>query len=397
MTKAAFRHCRLNAAIFVLTTVWLVVVAGPSLASEDRFEENAAFGGAYDSNRLLVESPENEMYGSRQRAGIKFLSDAEKYRIESGVKVIDEYLPESRENEVDQLKFDLGGSARSPKSLLNASLSIQSDSTLSTEVQSSGFVNENKDRLRSVASVGYNYSLSETDLINGGASYERVDYEDILPGQLSEYGYSGLRGGYTRSVSGRDQVVLSLFGSELENEDIKTNTTTLGFSIGWNRLLSASWSMDANFGRRKSEYVRDFGFTEFQNTNSSRITDFKLKYAGQRWQYSMLGSYSVLPGNAGELVNRKTLDISAWFPFNEVVGASGQLLYWQQRSDLTVSPGSDLDTLQASLAVNWRIERTIYLVSSVNRIERRMLFEDDSVYSNGIVFEVVWASDPLFL
>ena len=397
MTKIVFGHRRLPVAKFALAIVWLVAVAGRSLASENRIEENAALGITYDSNRLLVESPEKEIYGSRQRAGIMMSSDANRYRINSGVKVVDEYLPESRENEVDQLKFDLGGSIKSTKSLLNASLNVQSDSTLSADVQSSGFVNENKDRLRSVATVGYQYSLSEADVLSGNASYEKVDYEDILPGQLSEYGYAGLRGGYARSISSKDKLVLSLFGSELENEDVQTNTTTLGLSIGWSRLLSEAWSLDANFGRRKSEYVKDLGFTEFQNTNSSRVTDVKLKYAGQRWQYSMLGSYSVLPGNAGELVNRKSLDMSAWFPFSEVVGVSGQLLYWQQRSDLTVSPGSDLDTLQASLVLNWRVERALYLIASVNRIERRMLFEDDSVYSNGIVFEMVWASNPLFL
>lgn len=387
-----FRSMRLILAVMALAAFPLA-----TMAAENKLEQNAALGVAYDSNRLLVSSPDEEFYGTRQRAGVKYYSDNQQYRFDSGFKVIDEYLPESRENEVDQIMLDLGGIARGPKSQLNANVSVQKDSTLASEVQATGFVNENKNRLRSSGSLGYTYSLSEIDSFSAGTSCEKVDYDDIVSGQLSEYVYAALNGGYSRAVSDRDKVRLSLFGSDLENQYLQTNSKTTGFSVGWSRPLSEAWSFDASFGRRKSEYVRELGRFKFENSNSSRITDFKLKYSGDQWQYSLLGSYSVQPGNLGELVNRKTIDISAWHPLTDVMGFSGQLRYWQQRSDLTVSLGSDLDSSLASLSLNWRLERTLFLVANLNRIDRWMLYEDDSVYSNGVVFELVWASDPLFL
>jgi len=388
---------RLQVIVSISVFLWQTIASQMVLAAEDKLEENAAFGIAYDSNRLLEESPDDRFYGTRQRAGIKYYSDAERYRIDTGLKIVDEYLPESREDEVDQIKFDLGGVAKTRKSQLEAALHIQSDSTLAAEVQAAGFVNDNKDRLRAIGDLSYTYSLSEVDYFTAETSYETVNYEDILPGQLSEYVYKQLSGGYRRSISEWDNVQFSMFASELENDDLRTNSQTKGISLGWSRALNDVWNFDVSFGRRKSEYVRDLGWLEIENDNSSRVTDFKLKYKGYRWQYSLLGSYGILPGNAGELVNRKTIDMSFWHPLLEVVSLSGQLIYWQQRSDLTVTPGNDLDALQAYLALNWRLDSNLFLVTNLNRIDRRMLYEDDSVYSNGIVFEVVWASDPLFL
>ena len=376
----------------------LMVAAGDVVAAREDVLLNASAGAFYDSNRTLVEGNGNEVNGTHQRARVRYQVATESSRIEGALNVLEQQLPGYEYLENDRLGISFFGNSELERASLNSSVSLQRDTTLSTEVQAAGVINENKDRLLSTLAGGYGYLLTERDQLNVGVTAEKVDYDDIRSAELAEYLFYGVDAGYTRRFSDTTRLQLSLYESVLDNDESGLTGDTVGFIVNLEQQLTPVWRWKAGLGRRESRYEweRVAGLADgFTDTSRSRVSDFELAYDGETARMKLFGAYDLVPSSGGSLVARRSAGTTILQSWSAVQNTLLNMRYWEQRSDLEVKSGEDLDSLQFTLEHNWRLMRKMNLVFRYSRFERLLLATDARAESDFVEFEIAWIEDPL--
>lgn len=376
----------------------LMVAAGDVVAAREEVLLNASAGAFYDSNRTLVEGDGNEVNGTHQRARVRYQAATESSSIEGAFNALEQQLPGYEYLENDRLGISLAGNGKFERSNLNSSLSVQRDTTLSTEVQAAGVINENKDRLLSTLTGGYGYLVTERDQLNIGVSAEKVDYDDIRSAQLAEYLFYGVDAGYSRSLSETTQLQFSLYESVLDNDESGLTSDTVGFIVNLEQQISPVWRWKAGLGRRESRYEWEMlpgSADDFEGTDRSRVSDFELTYDGETARVKLFGAYDLVPSSGGSLVARRSVGTTVLQSWSAVQNTFLSMRYWEQRSDLAIKSGEDLDSLQLTLEHNWRLLRKMNLVFRYSRFDRLLLATDARADSDFVEIEIAWIEDPL--
>lgn len=376
----------------------LMMAAGDVVAAREEVLLNASAGAFYDSNRTLVEGDGNEVNGTHQRARVRYQAATESSSIEGAFNVLEQQLPGYEYLENDRFGISFTGNGEFERSNLNSSLSVQRDTTLSTEVQAAGVINENKDRLLSTLAGGYGYLLTERDQLNIGVSAEKVDYDDIRSAQLAEYLFYGVDAGYSRSLNETTRLQFSLYESVLDNDESGLTSDTVGFIVNLEQQLSPVWRWKAGLGRRESRYEWDMlqgSADDFEGTDRSRVSDFELAYDGETARMKLFGAYDLVPSSGGNLVARRSAGATMLQSWSAVQNTLLSMRYWEQRSDLAIKSGEDLDSLQLTLEHNWRLLRKMNLVFRYSRFDRLLLATDARADSDFVEIEIAWIEDPL--
>ncbi|NPU90923.1 MAG: hypothetical protein HPY82_03350 [Gammaproteobacteria bacterium] len=376
----------------------LMVAAGDVVAAREEVLLNASAGAFYDSNRTLVEGDGNEVNGTHQRARVRYQAATESSSIEGAFNALEQQLPGYEYLENDRLGISLAGNGKFERSNLNSSLSVQRDTTLSTEVQAAGVINENKDRLLSTLAGGYGYLVTERDQLNIGVSAEKVDYDDIRSAQLAEYLFYGVDAGYSRSLNETTRLQFSLYESVLDNDESGLISDTVGFIVNLEQQISPVWHWKAGLGRRESRYEWEMlpgSADDFEGTDRSRVSDFELTYDGETARVKLFGAYDLVPSSGGNLVARRSAGATMLQSWSAVQNTLLSMRYWEQRSDLAIKSGEDLDSLQLTLEHNWRLLRKMNLVFRYSRFDRLLLATDARADSDFVEIEIAWIEDPL--
>lgn len=376
----------------------LMVAAGDVVAAREEVLLNASAGAFYDSNRTLVEGDGNEVNGTHQRARVRYQAATESSSIEGAFNALEQQLPGYEYLENDRLGISLAGNGKFERSNLNSSLSVQRDTTLSTEVQAAGVINENKDRLLSTLAGGYGYLVTERDQLNIGVSAEKVDYDDIRSAQLAEYLFYGVDAGYSRSLNETTRLQFSLYESVLDNDESGLTSDTVGFIVNLEQQISPVWHWKAGLGRRESRYEWEMlpgSADDFEGTDRSRVSDFELTYDGETARVKLFGAYDLVPSSGGNLVARRSAGATMLQSWSAVQNTLLSMRYWEQRSDLAIKSGEDLDSLQLTLEHNWRLLRKMNLVFRYSRFDRLLLATDARADSDFVEIEIAWIEDPL--
>lgn len=376
----------------------LMVAAGDVVAAREEVLLNASAGAFYDSNRTLVEGDGNEVNGTHQRARVRYQAATESSSIEGAFNALEQQLPGYEYLENDRLGISLAGNGKFERSNLNSSLSVQRDTTLSTEVQAAGVINENKDRLLSTLAGGYGYRVTERDQLNIGVSAEKVDYDDIRSAQLAEYLFYGVDAGYSRSLNETTRLQFSLYESVLDNDESGLISDTVGFIVNLEQQISPVWHWKAGLGRRESRYEWEMlpgSADDFEGTDRSRVSDFELTYDGETARVKLFGAYDLVPSSGGNLVARRSAGATMLQSWSAVQNTLLSMRYWEQRSDLAIKSGEDLDSLQLTLEHNWRLLRKMNLVFRYSRFDRLLLATDARADSDFVEIEIAWIEDPL--
>lgn len=376
----------------------LMMAAGDVVAAREEVLLNASAGAFYDSNRTLVEGDGNEVNGTHQRARVSYQAATESSSIEGAFNVLEQQLPGYEYLENDRFGISFTGNGEFERSNLNSSLSVQRDTTLSTEVQAAGVINENKDRLLSTLAGGYGYLVTERDQLNIGVSAEKVDYDDIRSAQLAEYLFYGVDAGYSRSLNETTRLQFSLYESVLDNDESGLISDTVGFIVNLEQQISPVWHWKAGLGRRESRYEWEMlpgSADDFEGTDRSRVSDFELTYDGETARVKLFGAYDLVPSSGGNLVARRSAGATMLQSWSAVQNTLLSMRYWEQRSDLAIKSGEDLDSLQLTLEHNWRLLRKMNLVFRYSRFDRLLLATDARADSDFVEIEIAWIEDPL--
>ncbi|MFC4308000.1 hypothetical protein ACFPN2_02800 [Steroidobacter flavus] len=273
----------------------------------------------------------------------------------------------------------------------NMQLGLTRDTTLTSELGSTGLVDSN--RRHEETSFSFSPRVMFTERVSGGFQMFQVDnhYVDTEVTGLTDYRYS--------AVSVFSQIVLTDAGSALTVTAQAGRLTTAGFfgsetrdgtlKLGWTFQPWMLWTASLSAGPSTVE-------TAIAN-DTGWVFDGEIKRLGDRWSLTANASRNQSPTGRGVLTRRDEARLTFNRTITERLSATVGARYVSSQDLLPQRNGVrtyQVDYAQLNLSANWRLARdwSVSLQLTGNTQDFELAAERANGYRAS--FNVVWNGQP---
>ncbi len=201
--------------------------------------------------------------------------------------------------------LNLNSAYKLGRNLFRLNGAYEVDSTLTSELETTGFVQTHKRRIKQSLSPSWSYDLTERASTQLGYSYTDVTYEDAELTGLSGYRYDSLFAALSYRLTELSQVSVTAIASAYESERTDMEYDSRGLRLGLASQLSETLSTNLSVGmdRSSSRYTGAGGVKE-STSNTGLTLDLSLQ---KRWEISSLsGTLSMSESPSGDGVLHST-------------------------------------------------------------------------------------------
>jgi len=376
-----------------------LVISFPSAVSGAQWysESQASLRSVYDDNIRLTNRDHNAIVGMVLAGSIKAgrRSETSNVNLKGGITS----RTYSGEDGQDTNDFDFGIDAthRTERDRFTVSAAVKLDSTLTSEIQSSGLMHDRKRRIKKNFALAWTHSLSERTSLKLGYSHTNTKYRSARNTGLSNYTYQVVDVMLSYSLSDKTSVYTSLASSLYKGSNrTKTEVRDLGVTVGVDHKFSETFSAGMGGGIRYAETEHKI----FNVNNDSNDTGFLLTANIKRSfeQTTMRGSLSrsVQPSGSGALLVTDNLSAEVDYQVDERL--SLHLASKIYRNSSTDEDDESHDRVYFSIQpkVRWKIKRWWLIEGSYRYRRQRYDSTGQAADSNAIfVFaRYIWPSKP---
>ncbi len=254
-----------------------------------RYDDNINFTVDNEEDDLVRDLNANAAFGFRtELSDVKFTLhlDDTNYRDNS-----------QKDNSGGLLKLD--SAYKLNRSLFRLNGAYEVDSTLTSELETTGFVQTHKRRIKQSVSPSWSYDLTERASTQLGYSYTDVTYEDAELTGLSGYRYDSLFAALSYRLTELSQVSVTTIASAYESDRTDMEYDTRGLRFGFASQLSETMSTSLSVGMDHSSSRTTGAGGVTQSTSDNGLTlDLSLK---KNWEISSLsGTLSMAESPSGD-------------------------------------------------------------------------------------------------
>jgi hypothetical protein len=216
-------------------------------------QPSAHLYGFYEDNIGLDVKDETSSAGYILRGRLKGGRRSENTDVSLAVEVERrQYFADSDRN-TNNIRFDGQAIHRIERDRFELNVGFDYDSTLTSEVTTTGRVRDNRRRKRWYVAPAWRRQLTERLAVNADASYEDVSYDDGLRFGLVDYTFATLGGGLNYTLDERTRLIGRLNYDRYEADDIDSETDAIGVLGGVAYAIDENWSVTALFGVRRAD------------------------------------------------------------------------------------------------------------------------------------------------
>ena len=262
-----------------LATPALVVVSGAAYAEQWQFEPTANLETGYDDNVRLTSSSDAEAAPHvNLDAGIRAIRMTEVSDVRFALGLAGNWY--SGVSDLDNTSgfagLDLG--YRLERHTLSLGLSLASESTLTSEVATTGLVQVNRQQNTFTVGPAWSYLLSERARLNLAANYQQVYYEDVQDLPLYNYRLGSVDFSGSYSYTERLALTGRISYGRYETQGPTNDYENVDLMGGANYQLSATTSLSALFGLRRTEATIE-DVDQSTNTQNSSGPTYALRFS----------------------------------------------------------------------------------------------------------------------
>lgn len=258
------------------------------------------------------------------------------------------------------------------------------DSTLTSELGTTGISFLNKEREVRGGGASYVRRMSERDTVMVGASSSSINYVDAKFTSLVDYDYTTAYAMWNTIVN--DRLTLGMLVNRSESSAPSTGardeTRTIQFT--------GSYQITENV---KAEVALGRGHLDSQGAGDgdTRVYDLKLTGRGERWNWRAGASQSYQPTGYGVQSKQLRIDGSVSRQMSENFELALNLAGIQ--TDEGFGGSNEVTYLRGSLNGTWRVGRAWYLQFGVAHSEQRRQLTGSSALGNVISVGIAWRGD----
>ncbi|NEX20599.1 outer membrane beta-barrel protein [Thiorhodococcus mannitoliphagus] len=195
-------------------------------------------------------------------------------------------------------------------SRLGLDASFDYDSTLTSEVATSGLVQVNKRRERVSVRPSWSYKMTSRLDARAGLSYQEVSYEDVELIPLFNYSFTTADLTLIYAWSERATTFGRASYAKYDADQVDTASNSLGVEIGADYLLSESMSLSTLAGLRNTNAETPTLFGIEETENSGPLFQLELKKSFDRGLLRLGADRSLVPSSSGTLLDTTALEAS---------------------------------------------------------------------------------------
>lgn len=364
----------------------LVLGAMPVL-SEWYVEPRASLYGFHEDNVGLETANETSSPGYILRASAKGGSRSETRDINlSGEVEQRQYFDDSPRDATD-FHFDGGYLRKIERDRFRLDAAYDYDSSLTSEVGTSGRVQLNKRRHRWALAPGWQHQVDERLSLDAALSYEDVRYDDGLSAGLVDYRYATLGGGFAYGVSERLQVIGRLSYDRYEADQVTNTSDTLGVLAGVGYSLAEDWSASVLVGIRRADVETVLG----SNDSTGGLFDIATTKRFETGSLRAGLNRALTPSGSGGLLD--TVGASLDWEQNLKPRWRGLLNLTAYRNQLPsgTASGQDRDYLSIAPRLRYALERDWSLELGYRYRYQKYDNSTASAEANAVFFTVAYA------
>lgn len=360
-------------------------------------EPSVSLRGFYDDNPRLTTRDASETFGVVARVQAQAGRQTEVSDI--GLRGYLSYQQYSDDQDLDALdgNFDITSSYRLQRQRLGLGLGFDQSSTQTSEEQTSGIVQVNKQRTLMRVSPSWGYSISERTTFDLGVNYTSVSYEDVEQVPLFDYVSTAASGTLSHQWTERLSLIGRLSYDGYDADTVGSDSTAYGFEAGLNYLISETWSVRALAGLRTADAqtLTQNGVIETQS--SGPLFDLELRRDLIVGGFTIGAERSLLPSGTGTLLDTTGLRLSYDRPITPVwtFGASARI--YRNRNPGGEVSGNDRDFISIEPSLRRRLSDSLSLDISYRYRQQSRDIEDETADSNAIFVGLSygWPREPL--
>jgi len=254
------------------------------------------------------------------------------------------------EADVDDLNLPVRLNLGFERSSLSFGAQYADESTLTTELETTGVIYPDASRLLRAADAGWRFAHANARELNVSASYSDVRYTGGYDQNYSDYDYGALSVAETLTLSPRLALTFAGFGSHLHSEQRGSDNREAGISVGFDYSWSEATQMSATFGMSR----RDFDGEHTQGGTGS----FNLSHRGETREWRLALDQGLEPYSNGVLAERTTGQFSMIQHFDPRLLAQMRVGL-SRNEDVVVPTGVDARTYRyADVELRWLAKET---------------------------------------
>jgi hypothetical protein len=309
--RPAVRPWRLSVGLLLVS----FILANGAAADQWYISPQVSLRTLYDDNvRLLSVNPVGS-FGTIARADAKFGRRTEISNVDIDAGLSNYWYANVSELNTTNGYLGLNSAYQLERSRLGLDARVDYDSSLTSEIATSGLVQVNKRQTRLFVKPSWSYSLSERSTLDLSASYTNVSYEDVQLIPLYNYRVATLDMNGTYLWSERTQLFARLSYQYYDADKVDTRSNSIGLMVGGAYALSESMSLTALAGVRVTSQSTPtlFGSSGDQ-TSIGPLVDLKLEKRFEVGKLSLDVSQTLLPSSTGELLNTTAGAVALDYP-----------------------------------------------------------------------------------
>ena len=372
----------------------MIIFPGALNAAQWYSESSTHAQSLYDDNIRLTSGKHDAVVGMVLAGAIKTGRRTETTDIQlNGGAALQKY---SGEDDLDTNDFDLGIDAthRTERDEFTFNAAIKLDSTLSSEVESSGLMEVRRRRIQKNFALSWTHALSERTSLKLGHSYIDTKYKNRENSGLVNYTYQVVDSMLSYSLNQKTVLYSTLVYSLYKGSGLaKTETQDLGFMVGINHSFSETFSAGGSVGMRYA----DTESRSIQNNNDTGyLLSANIKRTFEQMTIDGLFSRNVLPSGGGALLVTDKLSVTADYWVDE--RRSLHLETVIHRNASTDEDDKSRDRVFYSIwpKVRWRVARWWLIEGSYRYRYQRYDASGRTADSNAIFLSAkyIWPAKP---
>jgi hypothetical protein len=338
------------------------VNATPASAGAWTTSGRVSGGATYDDNVLFVaDQPIHDYYGRLEATGnLQFVGDHLRFELQPRLVAYD-YASFKANSRVDQyIKGSLTDSGERWKSPL--SLSVARDTTLTSEIGTTGLTEINKRHESLQANWTPSYQASEKLNVGTQLSVQTSRYKDAANTTLLDYDYgsAALNAGYAITALSTLKLQASAGRLQVVHQPRYTQKN-YDMTVGYSRQIGEKWQADASFGPSVIQTRAQ------QAASRGDVYHLGATRTAERGRFSFGLDQLITPNGFGVLSKRQAATLDWRYAVSEriSVGFSGQ---WSRTRNFLPLLGFELNRLSyndLSAIFEWSPASSWYVSASI--------------------------------
>lgn len=311
--------------------VWGFILLLPVAAwgADWSLDSAVSLDAEYNDNPRLSLDPDKSVWGQRLKLDMSIAAETPLSGVSLQPQLIMSRYPGAQDLDNDVKKMTLETHRQRERMASAISLDWLRDTTLTSELEDTGFIQTTKNRTVRSICPSFGYSWTERLDTNFHWDYTDVAYQDALMTGLTDYTHHSLGSAVVYKWNSEDRLQAELYGSRLNAPRVKNQITDIGVRATYRHALFEHTHASFTLGVHRVKSELGLVGVGYESVKNGFLGDMSLSQTREKSAWNISFQQTIDPSGSGLLVQNNRFAVEASRHFSRYWYATLSSLYMQ--------------------------------------------------------------------